>query len=257
MAQQYPPNGGRGGGRGPHSGGRSGGRGGGVPPQQLQQNYNYTAPGVAGGRGSGNMGAWQPAQPTSLQQAAGYPGLPQQVAGGGRGGYVQPHPPPAYYPYTTGPNPYGPQHVAPPHNRQWQGYGAPPQVGMPTQSNMAGGVFYPQHAGRGIPPPAAMANTPAVPAPPPPREKKPLLITDKEGNVIDFSSAKKPVSSSLQSAATTVAPKAPTIDAGTSLREAALEHIKAKENEKKAMEGKSQVENTQKDTATDTNANAA
>jgi hypothetical protein len=193
MAQQFPPNGGgRGGhgGRGPPPGGRGPGRG--IPstslqqqhPQQQQQAsqpqpYNF----AAGGSGRGGprpVSAWQPSQPTSLQQASGYPvvqGLPQQghVRPVAPGGYAPMGAMPYYNPYATGGAlPYAPR--ADPN--QWQGQPSYAQVPHQQQA-MRGGVYYPP--GSGPPVVNAMPSAPApqsqISQPIAPRKKMPLQIT--------------------------------------------------------------------------------
>lgn len=192
MAQQFPPNGGRGGhgGRGPPSGGRGSGRG---APQQQQtptQPYNNSYPASGSGRGGPRpgMGAWQATPPSSaLQQAAlqqgGYPGVPPSQQGQARPVPAAAYgaPPVGYYPnYGGGPG-AAPQYGSRPNPGQWSGqptYVSGPGPGQP--SAMRGGIFYP---GAGSPhminaiPPVPMPQSQIAPPPPPPREKKPLIIT--------------------------------------------------------------------------------
>lgn len=180
MAQQYPPNGGRGGhtGRGPAPGGRGPGRGV-APTQQGQQHpYNFSAVGNSRDSFRPPVGAWQATQPTSLQQAAGYQNTTASQQGQTRqvpaGGYAPPMGGMPYYnPYTAaGASPYG-QRADP---SQWQG--TPSGYGTPShpQSSMR---FYPPAAG----PPVVNTMAPVplpqtqISHPPPPREKKPLTIT--------------------------------------------------------------------------------
>lgn len=186
MAQQFPPNGGRGGhgGRGPSPGGRGAGRG--IPPQQQPQPqpYNFAAGGSGRGGSRTGMGAWQPAQPTSsLQQAAAYSGPPPSQP-------PQNRPPPggyasmgvggmAYYnPYASGGNQAFVPRTDPNHHYQGQHTYAP----APHQQQATRGVvYYPPTVG---PPVGTIPQVPMpqsqMPQPPAPREKKPLIITVRQ-----------------------------------------------------------------------------
>ncbi|GAX12806.1 translation initiation factor 4G [Fistulifera solaris] len=196
----------------------------GAPPQQQGRsrgNSYYNAAG-RGAAGRGGTGAWQPTPPpqSSLQQAAAGPYPAQQQ-----------RPPYGAVPYYA--TPYG----APPFPRPWQpNYAGPPP-------NARGGVFYPPGTpavpGQPVPmtpavPPAAAATTPPVVVPP--RARKPLVITDKDGNVIDFSKTATKPSSSLQTAAAAVTPDSSSTDAGNKLKQAVMDRMNKDEEEKKKKE---------------------
>ncbi|CAB9501446.1 factor 4 gamma 2 [Seminavis robusta] len=222
MAQYNPQAQQGGGGRG--GGGRGyQGRGGGGPQHQGRP-----------------VGAWQTSAPTSSLQQAAY-GRQQQQGGyhhhnqhhHNQQNYSQHHHhnqhlPNAVPPHGGPPGPYAGVHVAPPHHQQhhynpyahqgsYRG-GQPQPGGWQQAAYPQGGVYYPPATAH---PPAAAAAAPVV-QPPKPREKKPLLITDKHGNVPDWS--KKGTKSSLRAAV--AAERGETdekrSDAGSKLKEAAL-----------------------------------
>lgn len=268
------PSGGRG---GPQQGGRGGpqqgGRGG---PQQGGRGGPQQG-GRGGPQQQGRpMGAWQPSAPTSSLQQAAYgrqqqqppqPGYhpqhqqQQQHPGQHPGQHPNQHQqhPGQYAQNMQHYNPYAAQQA------QYRGGQGPPggQGGWQQQTGYTpqGGVYYPPQGGQqggapaaGAPPAAAATNaaaatgaaaaaaTPAAPAAPAvvvpkPREKKPLVITDKDGNVLDFRSVKKAPSSlkaavaetakpAKADAAATPAAAVEKSDAGAKLREAALASLK-------------------------------
>jgi len=223
--------------------------------------------------------AWQPTPPTGAaqqqqQQQGGAPPVPGQggVGGGAGGGQQQPqqfvpgrgmvpHPPPhAQYHHPAYVNPaaagrgYGgpppPQHPQYGHPQQMQPHPgmrpAPAGMWQPSPPSGQGGMYYPQQQQppqQGPPPQQQQQQPPqaSVPAAPP---KRSLVITDKHGNPIDFSKPKKgekeEKTSSLQSAASS------TSDAGSKLRQAALERIQAADKAKKDAEEKAKKEAEEK-----------
>jgi len=200
----HPQQGGRGsGGRVSHSQ-QQGGRGSngphayvvGMPPPMGYAAYNpYTQhpqynPQVSGGRGGGAHG-WNPA----------YPGAPVPVGGN---------------PYAQSGNPY---------TNNYPPQGGPGRGGNNTGrgGSHRGGV---QRGGRG----GAGRGTSSSYTPPAPRVKKVSVITDKDGNPIDFSSSSKKSSlAAVVSSSTTVAvDNSSSSNAGAKLRQAALDAIKGK-----------------------------
>jgi hypothetical protein len=200
----------------------------GLPPPQQQQPPPQQAP--YGGRGGGR-GGYQPG------------GRGNYNAGGrgnynpGRGGYQQPQQPPqqaqAYYnPYQQPQPPYGGRGAG---GWQQQASFTPAPYGGGGRGG-GGGVYYPpqqQQQQQPAPPAANGTGAPAVPAVvvPKPRPKKVLVITDKDGNVIDLSAIGK----KKEQPPTPVTPPTPPSDAGAKMRQAALAKIQEKDDAEKTQ----------------------
>jgi hypothetical protein len=199
----------------------------GLPPPQQQQPPPQQAP--YGGRGGGR-GGYQPG------------GRGNYNAGGrgnynpGRGGYQQPQQPPqqaqAYYnPYQQPQPPYGGRGAG---GWQKQASYTPAPYGGGGRGGGGGGVYYPppqqQQQQQPAPPAANGGGAPAVVVPKP-RPKKVLVITDKDGNVIDLSAIGK----KKEQPPTPVTPPTPPSDAGAKMRQAALAKIQEKDGAEKAQ----------------------
>jgi len=193
----------------PQQGGRGGGRG--VPhPQQ-------------GGRGANGPHAYVVGMPPPMGYFNPYAQHPQYTpqVPGGRGGAHGWNPTYPGAPVPVGGNPYaqpaGPQQYYPQQGGTGRGGGSIAGRGVPRGGNQGG-------AGRG--------NSSYTP--PAPRVKKVSVITDKDGNPIDFSSSSK--KSSLATAATATSSTAVAVtktessssNAGAKLRQAALDAIQGK-----------------------------
>eukprot|EP00522_Entomoneis_paludosa_P009342 CAMPEP_0172439146 /NCGR_PEP_ID=MMETSP1065-20121228/219_1 /TAXON_ID=265537 /ORGANISM="Amphiprora paludosa, Strain CCMP125" /LENGTH=1241 /DNA_ID=CAMNT_0013187787 /DNA_START=100 /DNA_END=3825 /DNA_ORIENTATION=- len=228
-----------------HGGGRGGGgvynpnlmtsgaaaRGGYPPQQQQPQAYHGGRSGGGAMRHSNNMGSWQPTQAGGGAAAGGAPTYPPQMNMAGRT-YAGAQQQQAYYGGGYG-------GMAP----AAAGYGGSWQPATPyNPSSMRGGVFYPP--GAGTTPTTPATTQPANFAPPPERKKKPLLITDKDGNVIDLGAAQS------KKAAPAPATAAPPSDAGAKMRQMALESLKggpsAEEKKKKQQQQQQEAEAAQK-----------
>jgi hypothetical protein len=130
--------------------------------------------------------------------------------------------PPQPYPYPQQPYPYPQQHQYPP---QYAPQMAPMRSYVPRQPYVVNASMAPPQYGRPMP----MHTQQAAPVMPP-KEKKTLTITDKQGNVIDLKTG-KPVSEAevdVEGATTKMSSlHVAKTDAGSSLRKAAEEAIKA------------------------------
>lgn len=127
-----------------------------------------------------NVGAWQPAAPTSQQTQQ----QQQQFSHARGGGYTVPMNPYAYAGGATNYNPYYAQQGG--RVGGWN----PNYAGGPPMYQPGPGVYYPQQQPQ---PQAQQQQQQSNPKPTvtQPRAKKALVITDKDGNPIDLSSVKK------------------------------------------------------------------